>query len=122
MQKNISTSLCELVRYLASQPNLRDVSVIYANVPSATEAQWQQIEHIMAYYGFETIMDFGRLPLRGRVHRLGENILIALTIFAQNAVALRVDTLMRVRVPIYLSRRELERRFDELDERSPERS
>lgn len=59
--------------------------MIYANVPSATEAQWQQIEYIMAYYGFETIMDFGRLPLRDRVHRLGENILIALTIFAQNA-------------------------------------
>jgi hypothetical protein len=112
MQKSISTSLRELVRYLMLRSDLRDVCVICADVPSAaTEAQCQQIEYIMGYYGFETVMEPSRLPLRERIHRLGENILISLTVFAQNAPALRPDTLMRVRVPIYLSRRHLELKF-----------
>jgi hypothetical protein len=116
MQKSISTSLRELTRYLSSRPDLRDISVICGNVPSATRAQWRQIEYIMGYYGFETVMESEPLPLRERVHRLGENILISLTIFAKNAAALRLDTLMRVRVPIYLSRRNLEEKFGDVNE------
>lgn len=111
MQKAISLSLHELALYLASHPDLNDVRMICGDVPSATREQWRQIEHIMAYYGFETVMESERLPLRERVHRLGENILISLIVFARNAVALRLDTLNRVRVPIYLSRRILESRF-----------
>ena len=59
----------------------------------------------MAYYGFETIPETASLPLRERLHRLGENILISLIVLAHNAGALRSDTLARVRVPIFLSRR-----------------
>jgi len=117
MQKSISTSLRELARYLESRPDLHDVRVVCGDVPSAaSEAQCQQIEHIMAYYGFETVMESDQLPVRERMHRFGENILISLTVFAQNAPALRTDTLMRVRVPIYLSRRNLERKFGDGDE------
>lgn len=117
MQKSISTSLRELARYLASRPDLRDICVVCGDVPSAaTRAQCQQIEHIMGYYGFETVMESARLPLRERIHRLGENILISLMIFARNARALRLDTLMRVRVPIYLSRRTLEQKFGDVNE------
>lgn len=111
MQKAIAVAMRELARYLALRPDLADIAVICADVPSATRAQWQQIEHIMGYYGFETVMESERLPLYERIHRLGQNILISLTIFAQNATALRLDTLMRVRVPIYLSRQNLQRRF-----------
>jgi len=46
-----------------------------------------------------------------RLHRFGDNILISLMVLAQNSVALRADTLRRVRVPIYLSRRGLAARF-----------
>jgi hypothetical protein len=116
MQKSISTSLRELAHYLSSRPDLRDISVICGNVPSATRAQCRQIEHIMGYYGFETVMESERLPLHESIHRLGQNILISLTIFAQNAAALRLDTLTRVRVPIYLSRRDLERKFGDMNE------
>jgi hypothetical protein len=116
MQKSISISLCELSRHLSSRPDLRDISVICADVPSATRAQCRQIEHIMGYYGFETVMEVEPLELHEHIHRLGENILISLTIFAQNAPALRLDTLMRVRVPIYLSRQKLERKFGDLNE------
>lgn len=111
MQWSISISLRELARFLSSSPDLCDICVICGDVPSATRRQCQQVEHIMAYYGFETIMETRRLPLSGRLHRFGENILISLTVFAQNPAALRLDTLQRVRVPIYLSRRTLERKF-----------
>lgn len=111
MQRSISTSLRELARYLSSRADLSDVCTICGDVPSATRAQWQQIEYIMGYYGFETVMEPDLLPLRERIHRLGENILISLIVFAQNADTLRLDTLGRVRVPIYLSRRTLEQKF-----------
>jgi hypothetical protein len=45
------------------------------------------------------------------LNRLGENILISMIILAHNPGALHLDTLSRVRVPIYLSRRALEREF-----------
>ena len=111
MQRSISLSLRELARYFSARPDLSDICVICGDVPSATRSQCQQIEYIMAYYGFETMMETGRLALSERLHRLGENILISLTVFAQNPAALRLDTLQRVRVPIYLSRRTLERKF-----------
>ena len=57
------------------------------------------------------------LPLGERLHRFGENILISLIVLAHNAAALRRDTLKRVRVPIYLSRRVLEQEFALMDER-----
>lgn len=111
MRRSISTSLHELTRYLSSRADLCDICVICGDVPSATRSQCQQIEYIMAHYGFETIMETRRLPFGERLHRLGENVLISLTVFAQNPAALRLDTLQRVRVPIYLSRRTLEHEF-----------
>jgi YkoP-like protein len=111
MQRGISISLQELARYLSSRPDLCDISVVCGDVPSATVGRCQQIQCIMAYYGFETIMEARRLPFGKRMHRLGENVLISLTVFALNAAALRLDTLRCVRVSIYLSRRTLERKF-----------
>ena len=111
MQGCISISLQELARYLSSEPDLCDIPAICGDVPSATRAQCRQIAYIMAHYGFETIMETGQLSFSNRIHRLGENILISLTVFAQNPAALRLGTLQRVRVPIYLSRRTLERKF-----------
>jgi hypothetical protein len=115
MQQGIATSLCELARYLASRPDLADISVICADVPSATKSQSRQIARIMGYFGFEARDDQERLRLGQRIHRFGENILISLTVYAQNAGALRPDTLSRVRVPIYLSRRTLEWKFGDVN-------
>lgn len=111
MQQSIAISLRELARFLSSRPDLRDISVICGDVPSGTRAQSRQIAHIMGYYGFEARNDNEALPIRERLHRFGENILISLVVFAQNAAALRLDTLNRVRVPIYLSRQTLEQKF-----------
>lgn len=111
MQAAIALSLRELARYLAARPDCGDIAVICADVPSATGAQREQLARIMAHYGFETMPKRERLALRERLHRYGENILISLIVFAHNAVALRADTFARVRLPIYLSRRILEKRF-----------
>jgi hypothetical protein len=111
MRHGIAISLRELVGYFASRPDLADVSVICADVPCGTQSQASQIAHVMARFGFETIFQEQPAPLGERLHRFGENILISLTVLAQNSVTLRADTLRRVRVPIYLSRRGLVERF-----------
>ena len=117
MQRAIAVSLRELAGYLATRPDLDDVAVICADVPSATKAQSGQLARIMAHYGFETIVEAEALQLGERLHRFGENILISLIILAHNAASLRADTLARVRVPIYLSRLKLEKDF--ADGRNP---
>ena len=111
MQHGMAVSLRELAKYLASWPELRDIAMIWTDVPCGTRSQAHQLAHIMAYYGFETILDEAPLRLGERLHRFGDNILISLMVLAQNSVTLRADTLRRVRVPIYLSRRGLEERF-----------
>jgi hypothetical protein len=108
MQLAMATSLAELARYLASRPDLGDITVVCADVPSATRAQSEQLARIMGRYGFEAVAEPEHLPIAERAHRFGENILISLIVFARNAAALRLDTLKRVRVPIYLLRHVLE--------------
>ena len=70
-QQGIAISLRELVHYLSSRPDLRDVAVICANAPSS------KLARIMARYGFEAIAEDERLPIGGRIHRFGEDILIS---------------------------------------------
>jgi hypothetical protein len=111
VQHGIAISLRELARYLASRPDLGDIAVICGDVPCGTRSQVRQVAHIMAYYGFETNFEEETATFTERLHRFGENILISLTVLAQNSMTLRADTLRRVRVPIYLSRRNLVERF-----------
>ncbi len=114
MQRAIATSLGELASFLAARPEFSDVTVICADAPSGTKTQTDQLARIMARYGFEAIVQSGRMSIGERLHRFGENILISLIILAHNPGALRADTLKRVRLPIYLSRRILEREFGEV--------
>jgi hypothetical protein len=116
MQHAIAISLQELACYLRSRPDLADVVVICADVPSGTRTQSDQLARIMARFGFEAIVHPEHLPIAERVHRLGENMLISLIVFAQNARTLRRDTLTRVRLPIYLSRRTLDEKFGHMGE------
>jgi len=111
MQRAIATSLRELASFLAARPEFNDVTVICADAPSGTKTQTEQLARIMARYGFEAIVEPGRMSIGERLHHFGENILISLIILAHNPGALRPDTLKRVRLPIYLSRRILEREF-----------
>jgi hypothetical protein len=115
IQQDIATSLRELARFLSSRPDLADISVICADVPCGTKSQTRQIARIMGHFGFEARDNLERAPIGQRIHRFGENILISLIVFAQNAGALRADTLSRVRVPIYISRRILEQKFGDMN-------
>jgi hypothetical protein len=115
IRQDAATSLRELARYLASRPDLHDINVICADVPSGTHAQSRQVARIISYFGFEASAAHEPLSVAERIHRFGENILISLTVFAQNAAAFRLDTLSRVRVPIYLSRRTLDQKFGSLN-------
>lgn len=116
MQRAMEISLGELARYIASRADLGDVSVILGDAPSGTKAQREQLARIMERFGFEAVVEPENLPICERLHRFGENILISLMVFAHNAGALRPDTLWRVRLPIYLSRRILEREFGDVGE------
>jgi hypothetical protein len=111
IQEVLALSLRELVCYLDARPDLRDIAGIWADVPCGTRAQSAQIARIMGRYGFETIVGPPHLPIRERIHRFGENILVSMFVFAQNEAALRSDSLSRVRVPIFVSRRALGERF-----------
>lgn len=115
MQRAMRTSLRELARFLASRPDLRDIAVIAGNAPSGTEDQREQLARIMARFGFEAVIAAEHLPIRERLHRFGENILISLIVLVHNTRALRPNTLLRVRLPIYLSRRALEQEFGGVD-------
>jgi YkoP domain len=122
LHRRLNLSLTELAAFLASRSELDDVVAVCADVTSAVREQSGQIARIMARYGFETIGEFVPAALGERLHRLGENILISLLVFAQNAGALRSDTLRRVRVPIYLSRHGLERKFGRARHPSPKQA
>ena len=111
MRRAIDVSLHELARHLASRPELTDIAAISADVPSGTSDQSEQLARIMARYGFEALAEPVRLSIGDWLHRFGENILISLIVLASNPGALRADTLRRVRLPIYLSCRVLEREF-----------
>lgn len=111
MQQGMAVALRELAKYLAERRDLADVAAICADVPCGTQSRARQLSAIMGYYGFETIPEEEPMPLLERLHRFGDNILISLMVLAQNSVTLRADTLRRVRVPIYLSRRGLAERF-----------
>lgn len=111
MQQSIAIALRELARYLAGRADLNDIAVICADVPNGTSAQRNKLARIMAHYGFEAIIEPEHLSLGARLNRFAENILISLIVLAQNAAALRSNTLMRARLPIFLSRRVLEKRF-----------
>jgi len=113
LHRRIRISLAELAHYLGSRPDLADIEVIFGDVPSGVREKYAQIGRIMARYGFEVIPEPQGLTLTQRLRRWGENILISLLVFAQTAGALHRNTLRRVRVPIYLSRRALEEYFGE---------
>jgi len=111
MRHAMAISLRELAHYLATRSDLSDIAVIVGDAPSGTSTQREQLARIMGRFGFDSVVEPEHLPVAERLHRLGENILISLIVFAYNAGALRADTLKRVRLPIYLSRRILEQEF-----------
>jgi hypothetical protein len=111
LHRGIQISLVELARYLRSQPDLADIEVVFGDVPSGGAEKFDQISRIMTRYGFEVIPEPDALTAAQKLRRWGENVFISLIVAARSVGALHLNTLRRVRVPIYLSRRTLEQNF-----------
>jgi hypothetical protein len=97
-------SLDELARFLTSEPELVDVTIIRA------KTSLDALHRIAARHEFEAILDPVRLSPWECVHRFGENILYWLLTLACNSGGARSNTFWRSRKLIYLSRRVLERK------------
>lgn len=104
-------SLRDLHDYLAARPDFDDVAAVCANMGLCSAARAAQLGRIVGHFGFEPVAAMPRPGLPERIHRFGENILIALTVLARNPRAWRTDTLWRDRMLVFLSRSTLRGRF-----------
>jgi hypothetical protein len=111
-------SLRALAAYLAAHRKLDDVVAICADIALGSAQQSDQLVRIVDRYGFERARERGPVSLFERLHRLGENVLIVMMVFARNGRALRRDTIWRDRTLVLLSRRELDHRYGLDDRRS----
>jgi hypothetical protein len=103
LSRALEVSLSELEAYLASRPDLDDIQVIRAEMTLAAAERSSQLLALAGKFGFEPIKNANR-SLPRRLHRLGENILIAMLVLAHNRAAFRIETLRRSCTPIFLSR------------------
>jgi hypothetical protein len=104
-------SLRELSHFLDARRDFDDVIAIGANLTFEPAERSDQLARFVARFGFERIAATGPRSFRQQMHWFGENILISMMVLARNAAALRADTLRRDRTLMFLSRRELRRRY-----------
>ena len=104
-------SLRELAGFLDGRRDLDDVVAICANMSLEPAERSAQLVRFVSRFGFERIAAASSHSFRQQMHWLGENILISMMVLARNAAALRADTLRRDRTLVFLSRRELRRRY-----------
>lgn len=121
LSRALECSLRELESYLASRPDLDDIVAIRAEMALAAKERNDEAIALATRYGFEPI-EVAKMPLSKRLHRFGENILIAMLVLAHNPASFRIDTLRRSCTPIVLSRATLRSRFAANDESSGKRS
>jgi hypothetical protein len=104
-------SLRELAGFLEARRDLDDVVAICANMSLEPAERSAQLVRFVNRFGFEQIAAVSSRSFRQQVHWFGQNILISMMVLARNAAALRADTLRRNRTLVFLSRRELRRRY-----------
>ncbi len=111
LDRAVDASLCELERYLAKTPALREVSAICVVLGLAVAARNDHVVRVMTRYGFERMVMPPLRRLGEWLHRLGENVLISLMVLGRNPMALHADSLHRDRVVMCQSRRDLQQRY-----------
>jgi hypothetical protein len=111
ISRTFECSLQKLAHYLAAAMDVEDIVAIRVSVALGPAARSNQVSRVLSRFGFEPAPPPERPSLAARLHRYGENILISLMVLAHNPITIRLDTLMRDRVVLYLSRRSLERRY-----------
>jgi hypothetical protein len=109
-----------LARFLMSEHELRNITIIRANMSVRSKAQSDSLYGIgiVSRHGFEVFPDEVGLSLLVLVRRFGENILYWLLTLVCNPAATRSSKFWRTRSCIYLSRRVLERKYITADERA----
>ena len=108
-------SLRQLARYLASRPDLDDISLVRCTMMFASGERDDQMVRMIGRYGFELVPPTTTVTLGERARRLGENIMISLIVLTRNQAALRRDTLRRGRTRVFMSRKVLEQRYGGID-------
>ena len=112
MCRNLEGSVEELAAYLANNPALDDVAAIGGKMMFGSTEQTELVAHFAERHGFIRAIDPAPdHSIAERLHLLGENILVSMIVIAHNPAAFRTDLLHRDRVPVYLHRAELMRRF-----------
>jgi hypothetical protein len=111
VNRAFDASLRELSRFLDARSDLDDVIAICGNMGFQPAERTDQLARFVARFGFERIAGGTSRSFRQQIHWFGENILISMMVLARNAAALRADTLRRDRTLVFLSRRELRRRY-----------
>ena len=101
-----------------SKPELRNITIIRANMSLGSKAQSDSLYGIVSRHGFEVFPDEVALSLPVHARRFGENILYWLLTLVSNPAASRSNKFWRTRSWIYLSRRVLERKYITADERA----
>jgi hypothetical protein len=109
--RGFELSLCELSYFLGTRRDFRDVVAICGDLSFKPPWRGAQLTQFVARFGFEPVAMRPRWSLARRAHWLGQNVLISMMVLAHNAAALRADTLWRDRIPVYLSRQALDRRY-----------
>jgi hypothetical protein len=104
-------SLRKLAGFLDGRCDFDDVVAICANMSLEPAERSAQLVRFVGRFGFERIAAVSSHSFRQQMHWFGENILISMMVLARNAAALRADTLRRDRTLVFLSRRELRRRY-----------
>ncbi|WGR93926.1 hypothetical protein MTX26_30695 [Bradyrhizobium sp. ISRA443] len=112
MCRDFETSLEELATFVASNPALEDITAVGGKMMFGSTEQTQLVAHFAERYGFVRALDVPRSSsIAERLHLMGENILVSLIVISHNPAAFRLDRLRRDRVPVYLHRAELLKRF-----------
>ena len=112
MCQDLEISLRELASFVASHPALDDIEAVGGRMVFGSTEQTRTVVHLAERYGFvHAVEHTANRSLAEALHLLGENILISLIVISHNPAALRADCFHRDRVPVYLHRSELMKRF-----------
>jgi hypothetical protein len=112
LTSDLETSLEELADFIASRPDLEDIAAVGGTMTFGSIEQTQLVAHLAGRYGFVRAADPAHAhSIAERLHVLGENVLISMIVIAHNPAAFRTDCFRHDRMPVYVHRTELIRRF-----------
>jgi hypothetical protein len=112
MCHRLEVSLQELASFVASCPDLDDVAALGGKMIFGSIEQTQLVARAAQRYGFVCAVNPEPCHSVAQwLHLVGENLLISMIVISHNPAAFRADYLSRKRVPVYIRRGELMRRF-----------